>query len=134
MKLIFRDSQQAGEPQKFLCTCSRVLPSLSMRTELCRARQADLCTDLWSHKLECAVSSAWGAQVLLRVPRHPAPRLSQLALCSSVVVTDVSHILLEFGTTGQRNNKHSGKRPFGEMQEVVKCPILVNSDAESKVK
>lgn len=34
---------------------------------------------------------------------------------------------------GLRNNKHSGRRHLGEMQKVMKCQILVNSDAEPKV-
>ena len=34
---------------------------------------------------------------------------------------------------GQRNNKHSGNRHFGDMQKVIKCQILVCPDAESKV-
>lgn len=38
-----------------------------------------------------------------------------------------------FGVMVQRNNKHSGKRYFGEMQKVIQHPILVNSDAESNI-
>lgn len=50
-----------------------------------------------------------------------------------VVVTDVSYVLLESEMMGQRNNKHSGKSYFGEMQKVIKCQISVNPDAQSKV-
>lgn len=62
-----------------------------------------------------------------------SPRLSQLARRILVVVTDVSYTILEFGMMGLRNNKHSGRRHLGEMQKVMKCQILVNSDAEPKV-
>lgn len=64
---------------------------------------------------------------------HPAPRDPASWRRVSAVATDVSYILLEFGMMGPRNNKHSGQRHFGEMQKVIKCQVLVNSDAESKV-
>lgn len=40
-------------------------------------------------------------------------------------MTDVSYIILEFGTMGQRNNKRSGKRCIDEVQKVIKGQILV---------
>ena len=41
--------------------------------------------------------------------------------------------ILEFGVMVQRNNKHSGKRYFGEMQKAIQRQILVNSDVESNI-
>lgn len=40
-------------------------------------------------------------------------------------MADVSYIILEFGTMGQRNNKRSGKRCIDEVQKVIKGQILV---------